>query len=241
MRSTVVLLAGLAVARVAAAQPSPPQPPPPPVDTPPGTPEPTPPPPPTPPPTPPPPPTKIEPAPEHERPEGLSFAIGVGYEFKTSLETPNIVSARVRFSSGLTLEPVVVVSNQSSDMQSQPAPTVSTSRTELALGSLVRFPLIKHGRTDFELIGSALLDTVKVNPDGPDNDTSTSTLDVAWGIGIGFWITHHWQVSFTATNPLITYTNMSQQTGPSTSDTTKTTTFGLVFDPTVALMIHLYN
>jgi len=241
MRSTVVLLAGLAAARVAAAQPNQAQPPPPPVDTPPGTPEPPPPPPPTPPPTPPPPPKVEAPAAEHERPEGLSFAIGTGYEFKTSLETPNIVSARVRFASGLTLEPVVVVRNQSQDMQSQPAPTVSTTTTELAVGSLVRFPLIKHGRTDFELIGSAIVDTVKVNPDGPDNDSSTTTFDVSWGIGIGFWITHHWNVSFTATNTLITYSNMSQQTGPSTSDTTKSTTFGLVFDPTIALMIHLYN
>src|SRR5438876_732375 len=102
----VVSLVG--AARIAAAQPSPPQPPPPPVDSTTGTtgtgPDTTTPTPPTP-PTPPPPPPHVEHAADSEQyaPTELTFAIGVGYEFKTSLETPNIVSARVRFPSGLTL------------------------------------------------------------------------------------------------------------------------------------------
>jgi hypothetical protein len=32
-----------------------------------------------------------------------------------------------------------------------------------------------------------------------------------------------------------------QETGATTTTVNKTTTFGLVFDPQVALMIHLYN
>ena len=249
MTKTTLLVATLAgLSRVAAAQPGPAGPPPPPVDTT-GQPtidtNPTPPPAnPTPPPPPPPPPHPVvvhEAESVDHRPAELAFGIGLGYELKTSLETPNIASARVRFISGLILEPVVIIRNQSTDMQSQPAPTVSTSTTELAVGALVRKPIISRGRTDFEILGSAVLDTVKVNPDGPDNDTTTTTFDLGWGVGIGLWLSEHWELSFSATNPLFSYSSQSQQTGPDTSDKTKTTTFGLIFDPTIAVMIHLYN
>ncbi len=236
-RSFVVLVLIAALGGVAAAQSAPgeaPAEPPPP----PPAPEPTPP--------PPPPPTHhaMMMAPEEgqpDRPEGTSFAIGVGYEFMTSLETPNIVSVRVRLPTGLQLEPIVRVSNQSTTTQMTPNPSTSTSVTELALGTLVRFPMIKKGRTDFELVGNALVDTNKTHPDAPNSDTRTTTFAIGWGIGIGFWLTHHWQLSFTATNPLFSYAKTSMDTGPGTSTSTSVTDFGLVFDPQVALMIHLYN
>lgn len=225
----------------AAAQPSPP----PPVDST-GQPDVNPTPPPTPPPAPPPPPTpppRIEQPVErdHDRPEALAVAIGVGYEFKTNLDTPNIVSVRFRLPSGLTFEPLFKVQNSSTDTQTQPNPTTSSSTTELAIGSLVRYPLAEHGKIDFELLGSLLVDTTKVNPDGPDNDTRTTTLALGWGLGIGYWITRHWELSFDAANPLFEYSKTSQQTSSTTQMTSATTEFGLVFDPTVALMIHLYN
>ena len=237
-----LVIASLLLARIAAAQPGPP----PPVDSTNGTTGETTPPPPPPPPTPPPAPMPhhmmMEPvAHEVERPEGLAFAIGVGYEFKTSLETPNIVSVRIRLPTGLTFEPLFIVKNSSTDMQMQPNPTISTSQTELAVGSLVRYPMIMHGRVDLDLLGSLVIDTVKVNPDGPDNDTRTTTLDAGWGLGLGFWISRHWVLTFNATNSLFSYSKVSMQTGPSTSDNTTKTALGLVFDPAVGLMIHLYN
>ena len=56
---------------------------------------------------PPPPPPMNAPAEEADtgRPTELSIAIGVGYAFPTSLQTPNITSVRLRLPSGLTLEP----------------------------------------------------------------------------------------------------------------------------------------
>src|SRR5437867_568225 len=68
---------------------------------------------PTPPPTPPHPTTPVvQPdTGDSDRPEGLSFALGVGYTLPTSLQTPNTTTARLRLGSGLTLEPAIIISN----------------------------------------------------------------------------------------------------------------------------------
>src|SRR5262245_23032855 len=69
---------------------------------------------PTPPPPPPPHPTTPVVQPDNgdqDRPEGLSFALGVGYAIPTSLQTPNITTARLRLGSGFTFEPALIISN----------------------------------------------------------------------------------------------------------------------------------
>ena len=238
--STLACALLVSLGGVAVAQPTPP---------PEGTPDQPAPPPPPPPPAPPPP----APPPMHhhmddmaeptpDRPEGLAFGIGVGYQFNTSLETPNIVSVRVRMpSSGITLEPLVKIANDSTTSQTTPNPSTTDSTTELALGTAVRFPVIRRGRTDFEFVGVGVIDTVKNNPEGPNNDRRTTTFAVGWGIGIGYWITHHWQLSLTATNPLFSYAKTSTDNGPGMTNSTSETDIGVVFDPVVSLMIHLYN
>ena len=62
-----------------------------------------------------------------------------------------------------------------------------------------------------------------------------------WGIGVGAWITSHWQFTFSIENPLISFTSTKQETGPGTSTTNSTTNVGVVFNPNVVMMIHLYN
>jgi hypothetical protein len=236
----------VAAARVASAQPNTGQPPPPPIDSTTGTTGtgapvvPDNPPPPPPPPTPMPP-AHVEHEPDEIAGRELSFAIGFGYQFKTNLETPNIVSASVRLPSGLTFEPILVVRNTSDTTQNQPASTMTTTTTELALGTLVRLPMIRHRHTEFQLLGIAAFDTTKTHPEVPDSDTRASSVDLGWGIGVALWITRHWQLTFDATNPILAYTSTSTQTGPTTEDKKSTTDFGLVFDPTVTVMIHLYN
>jgi hypothetical protein len=244
-RGTLLVASLVAAARVASAQPNSGQPPPPPIDST-GTAGPPAPPPDTtttPPPTPPPPPPSahIEAEPEHLGPTELAFGIGFGYQFMQNLETPNAVSASVRLPSGTTFEPFLVVRNTSTTSQNQPAASMTTTTTELGLGTLLRLPVIRHTRTEFQVLGTASLDTTKTHPDVPDSDTHNTTIDLGWGIGIGLWITRHWQLTFDATNPILTYTSTSMQTGQSTEDKKSTTDFGLIFDPTVTVMIHLYN
>jgi hypothetical protein len=234
------LLLVLGTAGVAFAQPAPDQPAPPPT-----TPDPTP-----PPITAPPsqPPVVVDPGPHHmdmgmgpERPDEFSIAVGLGYLLPTSLETPNITSVRFRLPNGLTFEPRVVFANASKDHDDGTI-TTTAKDTEFGLGSLVRFPLIKHGRVDFELLGALDFDTFKHDPDTDvDNDAvTTTTLALSWGVAVNYWISHHWSFSLSATNPLVSYQKVTTQ-GAAADTTDTNTSFGLEFTPTVFMMIHLYN
>ena len=240
MTRIAYLLASLAAVRVASAQPASNGPPPPPTDNTGATPPEAPPPPPPPTPAPAPAPAVV-PEPSEYSPTELAFGIGAGYQLKTNLETPNAVTASIRLPTGLTFEPFVVVRNTSDESQNQPAASMTTTTTELGLGTLVRIPMLKKKRTELQLLGTASLDTTKTHPDVPDSDVRSSSIGLGWGFGIGLWITQHWQLTFDATNPILTYTSTSTQTGPTTEDKKSTTDFGLIFDPTVTVMIHLYN
>jgi|HubBroStandDraft_6_1064221.scaffolds.fasta_scaffold429481_2 hypothetical protein len=237
-----------AMCGVAGAQPQPDQPMPPPPDTgqppPPLAPQP---PPPVAHPTPPPP-------PEHEvsiheldgdRPSDLAFAIGIGYERPAGgsfdLQTPNIASVRLRLISGLTFEPTITISNSSIDTDPGTGMTTTETISEFGIGTLVRYPIIRHHHVDFEILGDIGLDVTKDNPANADSTKTTSELDIGWGIGIGYWLSHHWQLSASATNPLIAFTKTSQQISATETMSTSTTNIGITFEPTITFMIHLYN
>jgi hypothetical protein len=239
MKISVAILCLVVGGGAALAQPTePPQPAPQPQPDP--TPSPSPVPAPTPMPTPVAPPTPM-PAGEGDdvRPRDLSIGIGVGYQFPTSLETPNITSVRFRLPSGLTLEPQLVLATSKNTLDT--GVSVDDKTTELGAGALARYPLVRRGRVDLELLGAANFDTITQNPEGDDDETTNTTLTVAYGVAVVSWITPHWNVSMSATNPLISYEHDKQEMGADTVTVNTTTTIGAVFDPTVFLMVHLHH
>lgn len=178
------------------------------------------------------------------RPSDLAFAIGIGYARppggSMDLQTPNIASARLRLVSGITFEPIVTIGNTSNDATVGMTDT-SEAITELDLATLVRFPVIRHGNVDFEILGSIGLDVLKDDPDGDYNTKTTTTFALGWGIGIGYWLSPHFQLSASATNPLLEYQSAKQDTGPDTQTKNSTSTFEVAFNPTTIVMLHLYN
>jgi hypothetical protein len=209
-------------------EPPPPQPPPPPAR------EPAPAPAPTPAPTP-------AADPSGTRPPAYAVGIGLGYRLPADLQAPNTTSVRFRLASGLTLEPLVTAgrtSSTSDDGVMEETDTIS----ELDLALFARFPLRSRGRVDFVLVGALGFGVTTTNPEGPDNDTRTQGFGAAWGIGLDYWFGPHWQLSFTATNPLLSMVKSTREiaTVPPMEVTDSTTTFGVVFDPDVMLMLHLY-
>jgi hypothetical protein len=249
MRSSSIALAVLAgSAGLAAAQPAPPPPPPDPAgsttggatatevrnpEEQPPAPQPT------------PGPTTPAPAEEHHdlRPTELSFGIGAGWTFSTSLETPNTVSVRLRLPGGLAFEPIVRLRNLSHTATPVTGPDVTDQTTEVGASVNVLFPIWHRGRADFDLVGTLAFDTEKVTPDTSASDVNknTTTFGVGYGIEVGFWISRHWLVTMTATNPIFTLaqTTNNMVGGMTTKDST--TSVGLIHDPTVALQIHLFN
>jgi hypothetical protein len=143
---------------------------------------------------------------------------------------------RIRLASGLTFEPQLAIASSTDDTA-----TTSTQQTELTLGSLVRYPLRAHNKVDLEAVGNASVSNRVVDPSGDNNNRTITTLGLGYGIAIGYWFTAHWNLSLTATNSLLAFSRTRQETGIGMETTTKITTIGLVFDPQVALMIHLYD
>jgi hypothetical protein len=178
------------------------------------------------------------------RPNDLAFAIGIGYERlpggSMDLQTPNIASARLRLISGVTFEPIVTIGNTSNDTSNGTTDTTEAI-TELDLATLVRFPVIRHGNVDFEVLGSIGIDVLKDDPDGDFNTKTTTTFSLGWGIGIGYWLSPHFQISASATNPLLDYQQVKTDTGPDTQMKLSTTSFSVAFNPTTIVMLHLYN
>lgn len=239
-RVTLGLALSLATAAVAAAQPAPSQPQPQPAPRDPAAPPTT-----SGPEAPPPVPGPVPEVPMRQepadtgRPAELAFGIGIGYVFPTSLETPNTTSVRLRLPSGLTFEPQVVFSTSSTDTDTGTSTT--SKQNEVTVGSLARYPFLVHNKVDFELLGSAAISHLTNDPDGADNTQTTTTVAIGYGIGLAYWLTSHWNFSLTAANPLISYSRTHQEMAAGLATTNKTTTVGVVFDPTVTLMIHLYN
>jgi hypothetical protein len=172
------------------------------------------------------------------RPTGLAFGIGFGYAFPTSLQTPNVTSVRVRLSSGLTLEPQLALATTSNSADN--GTTMTDRQTEITIGSLVRYPLKAHRKVDLELVGSAALSTRVLDPEGDNNNRTITAIGLGYGVALAYWVTPHWNVSLTATNPLVSYARNRQESATMVA-VNSTTSFGLVFDPQIALMLHLYD
>ena len=80
------------------------------------------------------------------------------------------------------------------------------------------------------------------NPDGDNNNTKTTAIGLGWGVGITYWYSRHWTLSMSAGNPLVSIAKTTrEQPAPVDETSTTTTAIGAIFDPTVAIMIHLYN
>lgn len=246
MRCNALVLALTAVAGVASAQPGPP---PPPMDstTPPVPDNPAPPvivePPPPPEPTPPPAPvqTVVEEPVDDTRPSYLAIGLGLGYASPIALDMPNISSLRLRLPSGLTFEPALRISNTSSEMDAGGVEQTD-KLTAFALAALVRLPLVTHGKVDLEGLASLGFANQKSNPEGDYNATTTNNFSLGYGVAVSYWITRHFNFTMSITNPLIDFRQTKVQSGvPGMTAKSNDTTLGIIFDPDVFMMLHLYN
>ena len=249
MRSLSLVLALTAVGGVASAQPGPPpQPPPPPMDTTtttttttdPGSPDPqgqpvaqqqsT------------PVQTGQEPAGDDSRPAGLAIGLGIGFASPMALDMPNISTLRLRLASGLTFEPAIRISNTSSSMQPATGSDSTDKISSFGVAVLLRLPLVSHGKFDLEGLGSLGFSTTKSNPDGDYNATTNNNFDLGYGVAVSNWLSPHWNLSFSITNPLVDYRQTKVQPGvPNMTNKSSDTTLGIIFTPEVFMMIHMYN
>lgn len=175
------------------------------------------------------------------RPAGFSIGIGVGYRFPTSLQTPNTTTVRFRLPNAITLEPTLVLA--SSTQETDVGMTDSRSTIQVGAGVLARFPIVTRHKTDLEFLGAINVDRLNQDPNDQttDDDTTITTTTIGYGLSVGYWVKSYLNVSLSATNALVAYTHVREAQSFDFVTVTNTTTFGLIWDPTVALMVHLYN
>jgi len=167
------------------------------------------------------------------RPDGLTLGLGVGYRFPVDLSEPNLVGARLRFPSGIALEPLVAIRRSGSSGTDG----FENAATELAAGANVRVPIASRGRADLIAVGGATALYAHSDPDGEINDRTLIDVEALWGAAIDYWLTPSFSVSATATNPLLSYLDDTREEGPSTTTTSE---FALVWAPRLEVMVHLY-
>ncbi|HVK78900.1 MAG TPA: outer membrane beta-barrel protein [Kofleriaceae bacterium] len=145
---------------------------------------------------------------------------------------------RFRLDGGLSLEPLLVLGKRSDTAEAGMAESTTTT-IELAIGVNARYPLASRGPVDLVAIGGLGFGWRTTDPDGVGDETTTSAA-IVWGLGLDYWLGPHWQISMSATNPLVQYESVAQNV-PMVPDTSQSsTTLGLAFDPKVTAMVHLY-
>ena len=181
------------------------------------------------------------------RPFEKSIAIGAGFTFGGAtagelLWNPNTVSARYRFASGLTIEPIAgaVIANSSTKVDSA---KTTTSSTDIFLGTNVRKPLWSRSQADAIVIVGAGMesssDSTKISGGGKTTASGMS-FGANWGVGVEFFPRSHWSISFDATNPLLTFTSSNSKDAAGVKTSTSAMSLSPMFDPSVRLMSHLY-
>lgn len=173
------------------------------------------------------------------RPTALAIGLGLGYVIPSDLSTPSITSARVRLATGLTFEPQLVLGHETTN-QDDGVTAFEVASNSLEFGLAVRYPLRSHHRVDLSLVGGGAVSVTTVDPDGDDNNTQLNAFALSWGVGLDYWVNQHWGVSFTATNPILLTQSTTRQEAPGVESSTSRTTIAAIFDPTLAIMLHLY-
>lgn len=178
-------------------------------------------------------------APVDGRPSVFSLGFGIGYTINDAvdIEKPSTASVRFRLPSGLTFEPVVALAYGSQTTDPDVGGSSTDATTTFRVGTGLRFPLLHNGKFELEGLGIASLSFVVENPDGSNNDTTTTTLALNWGAAVNYWITPHWDFSVSGYNPLVSFSKQSLDGMGSQS----TTDVGLVWNPTLLVMMHLYH
>ena len=167
---------------------------------------------------------------------GTSFGLGIGWVFPgPEVWTPNTVATRFRLESGLTVEPNLRI--EASGSGDNIDLTTDDRDLLLAVGAMLRVPLASVGPVDFLFLGTLGL-AVAIDLE-PGDTTSLGTF-LGYGLGLEFWLTQRWSLGMDATNSLLTVNWTSTDDGLGGSNKQTDWSAGLVWNPSLRLLVTLY-
>lgn len=144
------------------------------------------------------------------------------------LSGASVGSVRIRFPSGLSIEPTIAVARSGVEWAGS-----ESSATMLSAGAAVRFGVARRGPVQLLGVGEVGVSRARSETDGMSSTMSSTQL--SWGLAIDYWLRRHLALSVSATNPLVSRSTF----GGGDSDFT-TSSYGLQLDPTIAMMVHLF-
>ena len=166
------------------------------------------------------------------------MGVGLGYTFdegsSNDITEIDTTSVRFRFLNGITVEPTVMLS-LGNDSVDQGFGDSDTTTVNVGLGADVRFPIASWGPVDFVVLGGAGIGYQRVDPDGDNNNTTTTGITGRWGLAVEYWVTPRWLINMTGRNPFFDFASSDQPGGAETTSID----FGIIFDPTITAMVHL--
>ena len=166
----------------------------------------------------------------------MSVGLGINYLLGgAELDRPDGASVRFRLDSALTFEPFVRLATHG---QSTADGDFKDAQNELLLGTNVRFPLKSRGKVDLIATAGGFLGLDTSDPDGDDNNSTTTSLGIDYGLGVNYWYNANWCLSFTARNPFVSYSSTSQEA--SDDLTTSNIDVGAIWNPLTELSLHLF-
>lgn len=177
----------------------------------------------------------------YPRPSGTTLAIGVGYTFGASsdITEPNTTSVRVRLPSRLQLEAVLRLQGSSSKVDDGIDESTNKAAT-FEVGAQAHFHVASREKTDLNAVGLVSFTHNRSNPEGADNNASSTSFGLGYGVEIQRWLGKHLAVSLGGYNPILSLDSSKQDTGGGDETKTSETSYGLVWDPTVRLLVHVY-
>ena len=186
---------------------------------------------------------------ERTIPDDMSFAMGLGATQNTGSLALNRAAAKVRIA-GMNIEPYVQLGLSSATDKTTNTDTSTTTKSttsgnELLVGARVAFPLASTPVAELQVLGDLSISRTasEVDPDGADNNviSSASSMGLDYGLGIEWYVSKHFSVAAQGTNDLFTYTSTStEDQAANTKNETSGPSFGLIWNPTVALMFNLW-
>lgn len=171
-----------------------------------------------------------------DRANGMSVGLGINYLLGgAELDRPGGASVRFRMASALTFEPFVRLATHG---QSEMNGDIKNAQNELELGTNVRLPLKSRGKVDLIATAGAFLGVNTNDPDGDDNNSTSTAFGIDYGLGVEYWYNANWCLSFTAKNPFVAYQSTSQEVD--NDFTVSAIDVGAIWDPGVELALHLF-
>ena len=180
------------------------------------------------------------PAPPPPRRDRVSLGLGLGFASNRFSDgfAPNTASARIRLGRSITLEPLITATVGSATRLVGGLETdydVSAVDVELT----VRVPIQRRGRVGLSVVGGGSASRYRSTGSGSDDDTRTDRAAVVWGLGLDYALGPHWSLSMTALNPLLRRSR-DRFESPEGATGFDELTYGVVFDPLINGMIHVY-